>query len=63
MESELFSGSSPELLKKAIDEHIIFNTAELDRCRPVKKERQQEDNSVNRYQSTCTRWAQASSER
>jgi len=36
------------LVKKAIDEHAKYTTAELDRSRPVKKERRQEDDSVNR---------------
>jgi len=32
-----FMDRAQELVKKAIDEHAIYNTAELDRSHPVKK--------------------------
>ena len=58
-----FLDRAQELVKKAFDEHANYNTAELDRSRPSKKKQQEEDDSVNRYESTCTQWAQVSSEK
>ena len=43
-----FLDSAQELMKKAIDKHAKYTTTELDRSRPVKKERRQEDDSVNK---------------
>ena len=36
-DADFFLDRAQELVKKAIDEHAEFNTAELDRSRPVKK--------------------------
>jgi len=46
--TDSFLDRAQELVKKAIDEHAEYNTAELDRSRPVKKERRQEGDSANR---------------
>jgi len=46
--TESFPYRAQELVKKAINKHAKYTTTELDRTRPVKKERQQEDDSVNR---------------
>ena len=36
-DADSFLDRAQELVKKAIDEHAEYNTAELDRSRPVKK--------------------------
>ena len=36
-EADSFLDRAQELVKKAIDEHTEYNTAELDRSRPIKK--------------------------
>jgi len=46
--ADSFLDRAQGLVKKAINERAKYTTAELDRSRPVKKERRQEDNSVNR---------------
>ena len=38
-EADPFLDRAQELVKKAIDEHTEYDTAELDRSRPVKKKR------------------------
>jgi len=47
-DADSFLDQVQELVKMAIDEHAEYDTAELDRSCPVKKERRQEDNLVNR---------------
>jgi len=37
-DADSFLNRAQELVKKAINEHAEYNTAELDRSRPVKKE-------------------------
>ena len=46
--AESFLDRAQELLKNAINNHAKYTTTELDRSRQLKKERRQEDNSVNR---------------
>jgi len=46
--TDCFLDRARELVKKAIDKHAKYTTTELDRSHPVKKERRQEDDSVNR---------------
>jgi len=48
--ADSFLDRAQELVKKAIDEHVKYTTAELDRSRQSKEERRQEDDSVNRQQ-------------
>jgi len=46
--TDSFLDRAQEWVKKAIDKHAKYTAKELDKSRPVKKERRQEDNSVNR---------------
>jgi hypothetical protein len=54
-DADSFLHRAQELVKKAIDEHAEYNTAELARVAQSKKEWRREDDSVNRQHSTRTR--------
>ena len=46
--TDSFLDRAQKLVKKAIDKHAKYTTTKLDRSRLLKKERRQEDDSVNR---------------
>jgi len=62
-DTDSFLDRAQELVKKAIDENVEYNTAELDRSRPVKKGAATRRRLGEQVASTRTRWAKASLER
>ena len=61
--ADSFLDQAEELVKKAIDEHAKYNTAELDRSRPIEKGAATRNRLGEQVAIKRTGWAQASSER